>query len=42
MVTNIMFMIVMITTENGLKVGRNEFKEGLFSKMADDKRNFLW
>lgn len=42
MVTNILFMITLISQQDDLSRQRNEFKENLFGKMADEKRNFLW
>ena len=42
MMTNIIFMIVLASCREDLSKSRNEFKEELFGKMANEKKNVLW
>lgn len=42
MALNVIFLILLMSSREGLRLQRDEFRVGIFEKLTDKKSNFLW
>lgn len=42
MAINVIFLILLMSSREGLRLQRDEFRVGIFEKLTDKRSNFLW